>query len=426
MQGQANLKNGKKIYKKRTITKLPNNNDSHTGEKKKSFNNNDSYKKRPNYNNSHTGTNIQSSKYNNLHQKTNMEPLYNNSLTCTTKQPSKYNDSHIGKNLKIYKYNDSHTGKNMEPFKCNDSHNMESNKNINNIPITSIDLENDSDKYQKNTSSFRINQNNICPIEEDNSGLKQRKKIENKNINPSNNYMIKNAQNFQPLYNNKNFSKKSDSVCNWKSFNNRLGTFRKESRYTNGTIGLVNIGNTCYLNSALQNLKNIYPLTLRLLEKHTNFNQQGFTYRYCELIANLINQKHCQYYTPKNEFFYNLNKLAPIFKFGEQNDSNFCILYILHFLEKETKNTRDSNQMKVNKHLSKEEVEKLNKFLEKFYNKRNSFIIDLFYGFQENIYKCMRCTYTSYTFQGFNVLNLSIMNQNNTKILTLENAIEHY
>ena len=60
----------------------------------------------------------------------------------------------------------------------------------------------------------------------------------------------------------------------------------------------------------------------------------------------------------KKRIFYNLNKLAPIFKFVDQNDSSFCIIYILQFLEKETKNKSDSHQMKLYKQFPKEEVEK--------------------------------------------------------------------
>ena len=47
----------------------------------------------------------------------------------------------------------------------------------------------------------------------------------------------------------------------------------------------------------------MYPLTLSLFEKYAKFNQQRLTFRYCELITNLINQNYCQYYTPKKEFF---------------------------------------------------------------------------------------------------------------------------
>lgn len=390
-------------------------------------------------------TKIKNSEYPYSNYDKNIEKIISNDLyTGTSIKPPKNNYNINEPKTKIYKCNDSYTGKIMQSSKYTDSHNDTNmktskynhfqpganksilNKNTNNIKA-SVDMKKELGKYQENISSFEFNKNNVNLIDQNTSGLKQRQIKEN--INPSNYDIINNAYNLQPfaeLYNNKCFSKKSDSVCNRITFNNRLGKFKKESRFTNGAIGLANTGNTCYLNSALQNLKNIYPLTLRLLENYDNFNQQGFTYRYCELIANLINQKHCQYYTPKYEFFSNLNKFAPIFRLGEQNDSNFCILYILNILEKETKNTNHSNQMRKHRQLSNEEEEKLNKFLNKFYTKRNSFIIDLFYGFQEDIYRCMNCNYINYTFQAFSVLNLSIMNQNNEQIPTLERAIKYY
>ena len=55
------------------------------------------------------------------------------------------------------------------------------------------------------------------------------------------------------------------SVISRAIINRTLPSNVKPPKYRNGNIGLLNIGNTCYLNSALQNLKNIFPLTLYLL-----------------------------------------------------------------------------------------------------------------------------------------------------------------
>lgn len=284
------------------------------------------------------------------------------------------------------------------------------------------------------SSNQKANNNYSIKNDQLNCSLYKKKKFQNYSNIDTINAPIKNSINnvkiMQPLsqmYNNKNVSNKSGSVIS-KQLINRLGGIKKESRYANGAIGLVNIGSTCYLNSALQNLKNIYPLTLYLLENCRNFDKFGFTFKFCELIANLINQKDHQYFEPK-EFFFKLSDMAPIFRFGEQNDSNFCIIYILNFLEKETRKLCNSyKNIKPFLPLTKEEYENFESFINKLYNKRNSYIIDLFYGFQEDISKCgdNKCKYYNYSFQGFSVLNLSIMKHNNEPILTLEEAIKYY
>lgn len=258
--------------------------------------------------------------------------------------------------------------------------------------------------------------------------------LENNEIHKNNNFeaQINNLKNDKPYYQidkeeKSNYNRFQSQANRQKNNINRSPEAQRKYKYKEGTIGLINIGNTCYLNSALQNLKNVWPLTLYLLN-NVNHDKNRFTYKYCELISNLINQDKSQFYDPK-EFFFKLSEYAPIFRFGEQNDSNFCILYILNLLEKETKNYTNQKILKDMKAFNintDEEKKKFKSFLNKIYEKRNSIIIDLFYGFQKDIYKCNICNYYLCNFQGFSVLNLSIMDKNNNPILSLPEAINYF
>jgi hypothetical protein len=170
----------------------------------------------------------------------------------------------------------------------------------------------------------------------------------------------------KPIYNKKNeepkikISHRNESVFTKATKNNFFYKVEKKGKYQNGAIGLTNLGNTCYFNAAIQNLKNIYLLTLYLLKHCSNFNINEFAYQYCELLSNLINQDIYQWYEPR-KFFSKLTEKAPIFCFGQQNDSNYCVMYILTILEKETRiyiNEKPFEKIQITNNIFKSEEKK--------------------------------------------------------------------
>ena len=230
---------------------------------------------------------------------------------------------------------------------------------------------------------------------------------------------------------NKNYSHEKFYEDNTPMGNNKeIGKFNESPRTLNysdyGIVGLYNLGSCCYFNAAIQNLKNVYPFTLYILKNHKNFNKSDFAYSYCKLLANLLVQSEYQSFEPR-EFFDHFTKLSPNFKIGEQNDSNICIINILNKLEKETKREGLPNPDIIDS-LDKIEKEKFKDFINKSYSKRNSYILDYFFGFQQDTYECRNkyCKYKNILFQGFTVLNIPIVSSKNISLDKLDDAIKYY
>jgi len=201
-----------------------------------------------------------------------------------------------------------------------------------------------------------------------------------------------------------------------------INTYYKENNVYNisGVIGLYNLGNTCYMNSLLQCLKNLFPLT-EYIFTHI-FDGGKLINSYKKLLYNLISTKN--EITDALEYYHNLGKIDSYFATHEQRDSSRLFLTHIHTLMEDS---QSYNYLPViDPKLEINEPNLYNKYI-KSKEKNPSFIYDLFYGYTKMINKCENCNkIINIIYQPFNLINLYLKDLNGNYIKDLYNLIFNF
>lgn len=178
----------------------------------------------------------------------------------------------------------------------------------------------------------------------------------------------------------------------------KFNIHEKYSFYKNkGLSGLANLGNTCYMNSIIQCLSNILPLTHHLLTMKVNDN--NLVQMYTKVLMGIW--KENSPVAPKS-FKKCLDVILPKYSDNKQHDAHEFLLdfvEILHkfVLVKELKFKTSINSSKYIKQAT-----------ESWYNHINkpSVISELFYGQYMKKFTCNDCNYHSRKYEAFLSLDL--------------------
>ncbi|XP_020789546.1 ubiquitin carboxyl-terminal hydrolase 4 [Boleophthalmus pectinirostris] len=213
------------------------------------------------------------------------------------------------------------------------------------------------------------------------------------------------------------------TLNNSASSGNRLGGYSsysssynyRDSQSQPGLCGLSNLGNTCFMNSALQCLSNASPLTEYFLNDQyeaeiNRENPLGMRGEIAEAYADLVKQmwlSRSSYVAPRT-FKTQVGRFAPQFSGYQQQDSQELLAFLLDGLHE------DLNRVKKKPYLALRDAEGRPDEIvakEAWTNHRlrnDSIIVDIFHGLFKSTLVCPECSKVSVTFDPFCYLTLPL------------------
>uniref|UniRef100_A0A7N6B9W6 Ubiquitin carboxyl-terminal hydrolase n=1 Tax=Anabas testudineus TaxID=64144 RepID=A0A7N6B9W6_ANATE len=182
-----------------------------------------------------------------------------------------------------------------------------------------------------------------------------------------------------------------------------------------GLCGLSNLGNTCFMNSAVQCLSNIPPLTDYFLkDKYTDelnednpLGMKGEIARaYAELIKQLWSGKY-SYVTPR-PFKTQVGRFAPQFSGYQQQDSHELLAFLLDGLHEDLNRIRKKPYIQLKDANGRPDKVVAEEAWENHIKRNDSIIVDIFHGLFKSTLVCPVCSKVSVTFDPFCYLTLPL------------------
>ncbi len=185
-----------------------------------------------------------------------------------------------------------------------------------------------------------------------------------------------------------------------------------------GTVRLMNLGNTCFMNAALQCLSNCTPLTDYFLgiqwEDEMNFgNALGhngvMAAAYGRLLETLWYSNSSYVHDP-SEFKHTVGRIMPMFSGFKQHDVQEFVAFMLDAIHEDLNRVKGTKPYIPDSEWREEEnQETTSRRAWKGYLHRNrSIIVDLFQGQLRSQLRCLRCGYVSIKFDPFMYLSVPL------------------
>jgi len=188
-------------------------------------------------------------------------------------------------------------------------------------------------------------------------------------------------------------------------------------------VGLTNLGNTCFMNTCLQNLIHSEDFIRRLLGKEQSIGKYTpITLKFLNLCKEMEYCSGRQSVTP-SEFKQKFGSKHSLFRgYGQNDTQEFCRI-LLEDMNRELNEVKHKAPYKELSTVNKEKIVCDREFDELFRSRESSIILDSFYGQIINIFTC-RCNFMTYSFQ--KVLDLPLLLHSVNTSVSINQLLDSY
>ncbi|KAF9929459.1 CSN-associated deubiquitinating enzyme Ubp12 [Linnemannia zychae] len=200
-----------------------------------------------------------------------------------------------------------------------------------------------------------------------------------------------------------------------RGYDNSFSSPTSSGKPAEGLCGLSNLGNTCFMNSALQCLSNTPDLTHYILagawrDELNLDNPLGMGGEVARAYANVIDKvwNGTNKVLSPREFKQTIGRFAPSFTGYHQHDSQELLAFLLDGLHEDLNRIKKKPYTEVPDSNGRPDEEVANDCWELHKARNNSIIVDLFQGQYKSTLVCPECEKVSVTFDPFMYLSLPL------------------